>query len=126
MSNNKDILYKDLSYHIIGAAFTVHRAIGCGFSESCYDHALAIEFRRLAIPFTQQERFDVYYQDEHCGFLLTDFIIDRKIILEFKSAESITPSHVAQLFSYFRVTKLKVGYILNFGSSSLQFQRLIL
>ena len=123
---DKDILFKELSYHIIGAAFTVHRVMGCGFPESCYDHALTIELRRLAIPFTQQERFDVYYQEEHCGFLVTDFIIDRKIILELKSCEAITPSHLAQLFSYLRATKLKVGYVLNFGSRSLGFKRLIL
>ena len=126
MSNNKDILYKDLSYIIVGSAFTVHRTIGCGFSESCYCNALAIELRAQAIPFTQQERFDVFYHDEHCGFMLTDFIIDRKIILEIKSAESITSSHIAQLCSYLRCSKIKLGYILNFGSKSLGFKRIIL
>jgi GxxExxY protein len=126
MSSNKEILYKELSYIIVGAAFTVHRALGCGFPEHCYHHALAIEFQRLAIPFTEQESFDVFYNSEHCGSLRTDLIIDRKIILELKSAESITSSHVAQLFSYLRATHFKVGYVLNFGSKSLEFRRIIL
>ena len=125
MSNN-NILYKELSYIIVGAAFTVHRSMRCGFPESCYQHALSIELKRLGLSFTQQESFDVYYLDELCGHLITDMIVDSKILLELKSSESITPSHVAQLFSYLRATRLKVGYILNFGSRSLQFQRLIL
>jgi GxxExxY protein len=126
MSKTNDILYKELSYIIVGAAFTVHRALGCGFPEHCYHSALAVEFTRLAIPFTDQESFDVYYDSVHCGALRTDLIIDKKIILELKSAESITSSHVAQLFSYLRATHIKVGYVLNFGSKSLQFKRLIL
>jgi GxxExxY protein len=124
--SSTEILYKELSYIIIGAAFTVHRALGCGFPEACYHRALSLEFTRLAIPFTEQETFDVFYNSEHCGSLRTDLIIDRKIILELKSAESITSSHVAQLFSYLRATHIKVGYVLNFGSRSMQFQRLIL
>ena len=127
MSNNSNvILFKELSYIIIGAAFTVHRTMGCGFAESCYGHALALELQHLFIPFTREERFEVYYHDELCGHLITDFIIDNKIILELKSASEISSSHVAQLFSYLRATHLKVGYVLNFGSKSLQFRRLIL
>ena len=125
MSKNNEILFKELSYHIIGAAFKVHTTLGCGFSESCYQTALALELQSLSIPFTQQERFEVYYNDQFCGFLLTDMIVDRSIILELKSAETITSSHIAQLLSYLRATKLKVGYILNFGSKSLGFKRLI-
>jgi len=126
MSNNKDILFKELSYHIIGAAFKVHSTLGCGFNESCYQTALALELQSLNLPFTQQERFEVYYQDQFCGHLIADIIVDHSIILELKSAEAITSSHIAQLLSYLRATKLIVGYVLNFGSRSLQFRRLIL
>ena len=126
MSNNKDILYKELSYHIIGAAFKVHSTLGCGFHEACYAQALSIEFLSLNIPFTQQESFEVYYNKQFCGHLITDMIVDHSIILELKSVETITSSHIAQLLSYLRATKLKVGYILNFGSRSLGFKRLIL
>ena len=124
--NNKEILFKELSYHIIGAAFKVHSTLGCGFHESCYAQALSLEFLSLNIPYTQQERFDVYYFNNFCGYLLTDMIVDHSIILELKSAETITSSHIAQLLSYLRATKLKVGYILNFGSRSLGFKRIIL
>jgi len=126
MSKNNEILFKELSYHIIGAAFKVHSTLGCGFNESCYQTALALELQSLSLPFTQQEKFDVYYQDQFCGYLLTDMIVDHSIILELKSAETVTSSHVAQLLSYLRATKLKVGYVLNFGSKSLEFKRLIL
>ena len=126
MSNNKEILFKELSYHIIGAAFKVHSTIGCGFHESCYAQALSIEFLSLNIPFTQQERFEVFYNEQFCGHLITDIIVDHSIILELKFTETITSSHIAQLLSYLRATKIKLGYILNFGSRSLGFKRLIL
>ena len=126
MSNNKEILFKELSYHIIGAAFKVHSTLGCGFPEACYQQALSLEFLSLNIPYTQQERFEVYYQQQFCGHLITDMIVDHSIILELKSADSISSGHIAQLFSYLRATKLRVGYVINFGSRSLGFKRLII
>ncbi len=123
---NNNILYKDLSYTIIGTAFKVHSRLGCALPEYCYSRALVIEFTNLNIPFTHQKRHDVNYNNEYVGHFFTDLIIDDKIILELKSDLNITPNHYAQLFTYLRTTNIKVGYIINFGSRHLQFKRLIL
>ena len=122
----KEILFKDLSYQIIGACFKVHASLGCGLPEICYQNALSVEFKLRSIPYTEQEEFNIFYKDFSCGHFHADFIIDDKIILELKSKESITSDHYAQLFTYLRATKLKVGYIINFKLKSLQFKRLIL
>ena len=122
----KDFLYKDLSHQIIGCAFKVHTALGSHLPEHCYEHALVHELHRLGISAVEQQRFEVYYHDEHVGHFFTDIIVDSKIVLEIKSTDKLIPNYESQLFTYLRVTKLKVGYLLNFGNKSVQFKRLIL
>lgn len=124
--NNKDFLYKELSYQIIGAAMKIHRRLGSFLPEHCYQHALVIEFHNLGIHCTEQQCFQVYYDEKHCGHFFTDVIVDNKVILELKSDEYISKNHLSQLFTYLRISKLHVGYILNFGRRSLEFRRLIL
>jgi GxxExxY protein len=121
-----NILYRDLSYQIIGVCFTVHTKIGCALPEHIYNRALYLEFERIGMPAVEQSKFDVNYNDERVGHFFTDLIIDNKIILELKSTEGIFPHHQSQLLTYLSVTKLKVGYIINFGLKQLQFKRLIL
>ena len=94
--NNKDFLYKELSYHIIGAGFTIHRAMGPGFPESCYGHALPIELQRLGIPFTQQESFDVYYHDELCGHIIPILSLNAR---SFLNSSHLMPFHPTTLLS---------------------------
>ena len=126
MSNKKNILYKELSDKIIGFAFKIHSKIGCGLPEHVYERSLTHELDNHFIPYVQQKRHDVYYDDEHVGHFFTDIIVNDKIILEPKSVEQITSNHFAQAFTYLRVTKLKLAYVLNFGVRHLQFKRLIL
>jgi len=122
----KEFYYKELSHQIIGSAFKVHTALGSHLPEHCYEHALILELTKSGIPCVEQQRFEVYYHDQHVGHFFTDIIVDNKIVLELKSDERLTLNHESQLFTYLRVTKLKVGYLLNFGNKSLQFKRLIL
>ena len=126
MTFHKGFLFKELSYKVIGACFKVHSALGCALPEHCYNRALVYEFERLGIPCSNQVHFPVLYNDLDVGVFYTDLIIDSKIILELKSADKLISNHFAQLFTYLRVTKLKVGYLVNFGTRSLQYKRLIL
>jgi len=121
-----EFYYKDLSHQIIGCAFRVHTKLGSHLPEHCYEHALILELTKLGIHSVEQQRFEVLYDETHVGHFFTDIIVDSKIVLELKSDERLTLNHESQLFTYLRVTKLKVGYLLNFGNKSLQFKRLIL
>ena len=122
----KNILFKELSYTILGIAFKVHTKIGAALPEHVYHHALEQELTASGIPFTSQECHQVYYNGSNVGHFFTDIIVDNKIILELKSDECFTQGHHSQLFTYLRVTGLHVGYLLNFGTKSLCFKRLIL
>ena len=123
---NNNILYKELSHTIIGIAMKVHTKLGAGLPEICYSRAMSIEFENNHILYSREFKVTVHYNNEPVGYLIPDMVVDNKIILEFKSDNSIYPYHISQLFSYLNATKLRVGYVLNFGYKSLQFKRLII
>ena len=124
--SNSYILFKELSFQVIDTCFKVHTALGCGLPEHCYQRSLEIAFTNLSIPFTAQQKHDIQYNDIHVGHFFSDLIIDNKIILELKSDERITFNHESQLITYLKATKLRVGYVINFGVKSLGFKRLII
>jgi GxxExxY protein len=125
MSDNKNILYKELSHTIIGIAMRVHTQLGCGLPEFCYTRSVAIELDKAGIPHSKEHRVDIEYDDKLVGHLIPDLVVDGKIVLEFKSVDGIYPHHISQLFSYLNATHLRVGYVLNYGTRSLGFKRLI-
>ena len=125
--NNKDFLYRDLSYRIIGCAMKVHRTLGCYLPEHVYQKALTTELQMSGIAnCASQKSFQVYYESVYAGHFFTDIIVEDKVILELKSTERITKEHEAQLFTYLHLSRLKVGDVLNFGTRSMTFKRLIL
>jgi len=123
---NKNILYKELSHTIIGIAMRVHTRLGAALPETCYSRAMAMELEYNNIPYSREYKVVVSYNDEPVGHLIPDMVIDNKIVLEFKSDHAIYPHHISQLFSYLHATKLRIGYVINYGYKSLQFKRLII
>lgn len=118
------IVHRDKSYRIIGAAMEVHKELGCGFLESVYQEALALELQSLHIPYEREKQLDVYYK----GVLLdkkffADFICYEDILLEIKAVSELSPAHRAQLLNYLKVTKKRLGILLNFGETSLRYER---
>jgi len=120
-----EIIYKDLSYAIIGAAMEVHKILGPGFLESVYESALAYEFDLRGIPYERQKRLSVSYKDKFIGEYIADLVIDDKVILELKAVSAISPAHEAQAHHYLTATGLKLAIILNFGAESLQQKRIV-
>ena len=126
MDENKDIVYKDLSYKIIDLAFEVHNELGCGFLEKVYENALMILLEREGIPAKQQAPADVYFQDKVVGQYFADILVDDKLILELKTVDAIGNVHKAQILNYLRATGLKLGLILNFAKPRFEYKRLVL
>jgi GxxExxY protein len=113
----------ELTEKIIGAAMAVHRVLGPGLDEKIYENALCVELAAQSLVFTQQERFPVLYRGKLCGTLITDLIIEKKVIVEAKVVECILDVHIAQTLSYLSVTRIQVGLILNFKLISLKTKR---
>ena len=120
-----EILYKDLTYAIIGAAMEVHRILGPGFLEAVYEKALGIELGARDIPFVRQKRLPVSYRGQIVGDYVADLVVDDKVIVELKAVKILTNMHEAQLINYLKATDVRVGLLINFGASSLEHERRI-
>jgi GxxExxY protein len=120
-----ELLFKELSYTIIGAAMEVHRILGPGFLEAVYQAALAHELTQRGIRFEQFKRLPVTYKGVLVGDYIADFVIEDKIILELKAVSQLHPRHDAQAINYLTATGFRLAILLNFGTDSLQHRRVV-
>lgn len=104
----------------------VHRDLGPGFVEKVYQRALYLEFKSAGLKFDREKKVEILYNGAKIGFFDTDFIIDKKVIVELKATDYIGDVHLAQIMSYLKATKLKIGLILNFANKSLEWKRVVL
>ena len=126
MDTNEDkILYKDLSYKIVGLAMEVHNKLGYGFLEKVYENALMVLLHKEGIKTEQQAPISVYFDGEVVGDYYADILIDKEIILELKVAGNIADFHRAQALNYLKATDLRLAIILNFGKERLEYERLV-
>jgi len=120
-----EIIYKELSYAIVGAAMEVHRILGPGFLEAVYQAALAHELTLRGIRFEQFKRLPVSYKGVLVGDYIADFVIEGEIILELKAVSALTKAHEAQAHNYLAATGLRLAILLNFGAESFQQKRIV-
>lgn len=125
-TNIEKIVYKDLSYKIVGLAMEVHNKLGYGFLEKVYENALMVLFRREGIDARQQVPLTVYFENEIVGEYNADIVIEDKIILELKAVERIIDAHRAQVINYMKVTRIKLVILINFGKKHLEYERFVL
>ena len=117
--------YSALTSKIIGCAMAVHRALGNGFQEVNYQRALAIELADNGIRFSREHEMPVYYKSQQIGTRRVDFLIENVVSVELKAIIKLEDVHFAQAINYLEVYDLEVGLLINFGSKSLQFKRLL-
>jgi GxxExxY protein len=107
--------HSGLTDAIIRAFYVVYNALGYGFLEKVYAHALAIELRQMNYQVETEVRITIYYRFEVVGEYYADLLLDGKVIIEIKATKEIAPEHEAQLLNYLRATPYAVGLLLNFG-----------
>ncbi len=105
-----------LTEEIIGAAIAVHRELGPGLLESAYQACMSRELSLRQIAFRSQVDLPVHYKGIllDCGYRI-DFVVDDRVIVELKSVERLAPIHESQLLTYLRLSKLRVGLLINFN-----------
>ncbi|MEJ7778566.1 MAG: GxxExxY protein [Daejeonella sp.] len=114
-----------LTHTIIGAAMEVHRYLGNGFQELIYQRALAIELDIRKLNFIREQEMGIFYKEENIGTRRVDFFIERKIMVELKAIIQLEDVHLAQALNYLEAYNLETGLLINFGSKSLQYKRLL-
>ena len=105
-----------LAHAVIGAAIEVHKRLGPGLDENLYESGLCVEFRLRKIEFARQVIVPVLYKGELIGERRIDLVVGRRLIVELKAVEDLTPLHKAQVLTYLRIMKLKLGLLINFNS----------
>ena len=120
-----ELLYKELTFAVIGAAMEVHKILGPGFLESVYQVALERELTLRGIPFEKQVKLPVSYKDKLVGEYIADFVIDGKLIAEIKAVSNFNSQHQAQAMHYLTATGCRLALLLNFGTGSLEHRRVI-
>jgi GxxExxY protein len=112
-----------VTQRIIGAAISVHRALGPGFLESIYEEALAVEFALSGIAFVRQKPIALFYKEHQIGEHRLDFVIEDLIVVELKAIRSLEDIHFAIGRSYLKATGLQDGLLFNFATSPLTIKR---
>ncbi|MBI5952223.1 MAG: GxxExxY protein [Chloroflexi bacterium] len=120
-----ELLYKQLSFAVIGAAMEVHTVLGSGFLEAIYQAALEKELSLRGIPFTRKVKLPVSYKGDLIGEYEADLVADEKIIVELKAISKLNSAHEAQAIHYLTATGLQLALLINFGANSLEYRRVI-
>jgi GxxExxY protein len=117
--------YSELTGKIIGCSMEVHRHLGNGFQEVIYQRALALEFELQGLGFAREFEMPIHYKGNHIGTRRVDFLVEDKISVELKAVIKVEDVHLAQAINYLEAYNLEVGLLINFGSKSLDFKRVI-
>jgi len=123
-----DLKYKDITEKIIGASFEVHKFLGNGFQEVIYQRSLAWELTQAGLSFAREIEQEIFYKElpEPIGTRRADFVVEEKVLVELKAVKEIEDVHLAQVLNYLKAYRLEVALLVNFGSKSLTFKRLVL
>ena len=112
-----------LTEEVIGLAMKVHRTLGPGFLESVYQKALALELGKAGCRVDAEKPLKVLYEGAVVGDFVADLLVDDRLIIELKAVQDLTSAHEVQTVNYLAATGLDDALLINFGGSSLQFQR---
>ena len=118
-------IHSEITAEILSVAFEVHKTIGPGFMESVYKKAMLVECSLRNIETDSEIDFPVFYKNIKVGSRRADIVIKKKVIVELKAVTELNDTHLAQAINYLEAFNLDVGLLLNFGSKSLQYKRII-
>jgi len=125
-NQNTKLLLKKEVFEIVGSAMAVLNELGHGFHEKPYENALIVEFRLRGIPFNQQPSYEMLYKGQNVGLFIPDLIVFGTVVVDTKVIERITDLERGQMLNYLKITKLRVGVIINFKHATLEWERLVL
>jgi GxxExxY protein len=115
---------EQITGQIIGCAMKAHSKLRSGFQEHIYQNALAIELKKLRIPFMREVDMPIYYDNEKIGTRRVDFLVAERICVELKAVARLDNAHMAQGINYLEAHRMDIGLLINFGGPSLEFRRL--
>ena len=122
---SRNLIHKELSGTIIGAAMTVLNELRPGLDEKLYENAMVIELQEEGHTVEQQRRFPVHYRGHLVGTLVPDMIVDGLVIADPKVVSAFNDNHIAQMLGYLAITGLDLALLLNFKHAKLEWKRVV-
>jgi GxxExxY protein len=110
----------------MGAIFEVHKELGPGFLESVYEKALVEELLSKGLKVETQKSINLTYKDKRIGLHRLDLVVEGKVVVELKTVERFSIHHKAQLTSYLKASGYKLGILVNFSKSKVEYQRVLI
>ncbi len=120
--NNK-VIYKELSYQIVGILYEVYNSLGYGYLEKYYEKAIEKCFIDIHVKYKRQAPYKVIFHGEIIGRNYVDFIVEDKIVLELKRGDHFSKSNIEQIKGYLAVTNLKLAILAHFTSHGVKIFR---
>lgn len=123
---NGSLPSSELTEKIIGFAYNVSNSLGCGFLEKVYENALAHELRKHGFQVSQQQKINVLYDGIVVGYYEADIVVNVCLIIEVKALRALDDAHKAQCLNYLKATGIRLGLLINFGTSRVEVKRVAL
>jgi GxxExxY protein len=120
-----ELLHKEITEQIIGAAYEVHRVLGYGFLEKVYQRAMVVELQRRGLQVVPEAPANVYFKEVPVGEYFADLLVEDKVVVELKISKDLNPADEAQLINELHATKREVGLLINFGRAGVNFKRAV-
>ncbi len=119
------LIHGDISSKTIGAAFEVYGVLGYGFLESVYKKAMQVELQRLGLKAEIEAPIKVLYKNAIVGDFRADVMVNDVMIVELKTARNYNADDEPQLLNELKATGIKVGLLINFGRTKVEFKRMV-
>ena len=115
MADNLSIYTEALAKELVDVAFKIHKELGPGLLESVYEKCFCHALQKREIDFVRQQAVPIYFDDLMIDEgLRLDILVNNEIIIELKAQENYHPVWEAQLLSYLRLSKKRLGFLINF------------
>ena len=119
------VVYKDLSYKLVGIIFEIHNKLGGIYEEKVYQRAIEKKLKEFGMSYKKELKADLYLDDEKIGKYFLDFLVDDKIVLELKTVPKFLPEYYRQVKTYLKINNYKLGLLVNFRGSKVQIMRIL-
>lgn len=123
--NKAELVYKELSYKIVGILYDVYNELGYGLQEKYYEKAIGASFTREKIKFKNQVPYKIKFRGEEIGGYYLDFLVEEKIILEIKKGIHFSKRNLEQIKGYLKITSKKLAILANFTPTGVKFFRML-
>jgi GxxExxY protein len=120
------LIYEDITQKILSICFEVSNELGAGFLESIYKKSMLIALHQHGLKTQSEAPIKVWFRGSMVGLFYVDITVEDLVVVEVKAFKALLPEHDAQLLNYLKASNFKVGLIVNFGKSKIEWRRLIL